>query len=82
MLMLTMLSVNISDIDYITIKNVHYLSIIHNISNSESINLLQNSVLEDLGIYINIVFSYSLLKKVYLFICLFIYLFIYLVYIK
>ena len=73
-----MLSVNISDIDYITIKNVHYLSIIHNISNSESINLLQNSVLEDLGIYINIVFSYSLLKKVYLFICLFIYLFIYL----
>ena len=40
---LTMLSVNISDIAIITIKTVDYCCIIHNISKSEAINLLQNS---------------------------------------
>ena len=45
---LTVLSVNISDIAIITIKNVDYCCIIHN-SKSEAINLLENSVLEDHG---------------------------------
>ena len=42
-----MLSVNISDIAIITFKNVDYRCIIHNISISEAINLLENSVLAD-----------------------------------
>ena len=46
---LTMLSVNISNITIITIKNVDYCCIIHNISKSEAINLLKNSVLDDHG---------------------------------
>ena len=46
---LTMLSVNISDIAIITIKNADYRCIIHNITKSEAINLLENSVLEDRG---------------------------------
>ena len=37
----TMLSVNISDIAIITIKNVDYPCIIPNISNSKAINLLK-----------------------------------------
>ena len=36
---LTMLSVTISDTDIITVKNVDYCCIIHNISKSESFNL-------------------------------------------
>ena len=40
-----MLSVNISDISIITVKNVDYRCIIHNISKSEAINLLENYVL-------------------------------------
>ena len=43
---LTMLSVNIMD-TFVT--NVSYCFIFHNISKSESINLLQNSVCEDRG---------------------------------
>ena len=46
---LTMLNVNISNIAIITIKNVDYCCIIHNISKSEAINLLKNSVLDDRG---------------------------------
>ena len=46
---LTMLSVNISDITIITVKNVDYRCVIHNISRSEAINLLESSVLEDRG---------------------------------
>ena len=46
---LTMLSVNINDIAIITVKNVDYCCIIHNISKSEAINLLKNSVLENRG---------------------------------
>ena len=42
-----MLSVNISDIAIITVKNVDYRCIIHNISKSEAINLIKNYVLED-----------------------------------
>ena len=44
---LTMLSVNISDIAIITIKNVDYYCIIFNIIKSKAINLLGKSVLED-----------------------------------
>ena len=44
---LTLLSVDVSDIAIITIKNVDYHCIIHNISKSEAINLLESSVLED-----------------------------------
>ena len=40
-----MLSVNISDIAIITAKNVDYCCIVHNISKSEAINLLENFVL-------------------------------------
>ena len=43
------LSVNMSDFAIITVKNVDYPCIIHNISKSEAINLLENSVLEDRG---------------------------------
>ena len=46
---LTMLDVDISDIAIITIKNVDYRCIIHNISKSEAINLLENYVLENRG---------------------------------
>ena len=46
---LTMLSVNINDIAIITVKNVDYRCIIHNINKSEAINLLQNSLLEECG---------------------------------
>ena len=44
---LTMLGDNIGDIAIIIIKNIDYHCIIHNISRSEAINLLENSVLED-----------------------------------
>ena len=44
---LTMLSVNISDIAIITVKNVDYYCIIFNIIKSKAINLLGKSVLED-----------------------------------
>ena len=46
---LTMLSYIVSDIAIITIKNVDYRCIIHNISKSEAINILESSVLEDRG---------------------------------
>ena len=46
---LKMLSVNISDSTIITVKNVDYHCIIHNISKSEASKLLKNSVLEYLG---------------------------------
>ena len=45
----TMVSVNISNVAIITIKNVDYCCIIHNITKSEAINLLKNSVFEDRG---------------------------------
>ena len=46
---LTILSVHLNDVAAITIKNVDYCCIIHNISKSEAINLLKNSVLEERG---------------------------------
>ena len=42
-----MVSVNINNIAIITVKNADYCCVIHNISKSEAINLLKNSVLED-----------------------------------
>ena len=61
---LIMLIVNISDIVNITVKNVDYRCIIYNISKSEAINLLKNSVLENRG-YIskNIALNFSLFKQ-------------------
>ena len=41
--------VNISDIAIITIKNVDYRCIIHNVSKSKAIILLKNSALENRG---------------------------------
>ena len=41
---LTMLSINISNIAIITVKNIDYGCIIHNIRKSETINLLKGSV--------------------------------------
>ena len=50
---LTMLCLKISDNNIITVKNVDYRCIIHNISKSEAINLLESAVLENCGyIYI------------------------------
>ena len=46
---LSMLTVNISDVAIITVKNVDYCCIIHKISKSEAIDLLKNSLLEDRG---------------------------------
>ena len=48
---LTMLTVNISDIAIITVKNTDYHCIVHNISKFEAINLLENSNKYILGIY-------------------------------
>ena len=47
--MLTLLSVNISDTAIITLKDVDYSCIIHDISKSEAINLLKIYVLDDRG---------------------------------
>ena len=48
-LVLSMLSVNISDIAILAIRNVDYCFIVHDISKSKAINLLKNSVLENEG---------------------------------
>ena len=61
---LTMLSINISYIAIMTIRNVDYRCVIHNISKSEAINWLKSSVLEDRG-YVALIFS--LLKTVFFF---------------
>ena len=42
-----MLCLNISDIIIITVKNVDYRCIIHKISKSKAINLLESAVLEN-----------------------------------
>ena len=46
-----MLSVNIGNIAIITIENVDYCCIIHNINKSETIDLLKASVLNIVDIY-------------------------------
>ena len=61
---LTILSVNISDIAIIAVKNVDYRCIIHKISKSEAINLLSNSVLKNRGdIYKKNVLNFNLLLR-------------------
>ena len=62
---LTMLSVNRSNIACITVMNFDYCCIIHNISESEAINLLKNSALENCGYIKNIVLNFSLFKTVF-----------------
>ena len=42
-----MLCLNISYITIVTVKNIDYCCIIHKISKSEAINLLENSVVEN-----------------------------------
>ena len=64
---LSVLCINISDIATITVKNVDYCCIIHNISKSEAINLLENSVLEDREYIKKIVLILNLFKTVFLF---------------
>ena len=49
MVAMTVFCLNTSDIAIITVKNVDYRYIIHDINKSEAINLLENSVLEDHG---------------------------------
>ena len=46
---LTMLCLDIKNIAIITVKGVDYRRIIHDISKSEAIHLLEHSVLEDRG---------------------------------
>ena len=46
---LTTLSVNISDIAIVTVKDVDYRCIIYNMSKSEAIDLLRNCVLKNRG---------------------------------
>ena len=46
---LMMLCLNLSDIAVTTVKGVDYCWIIHDISKSEAIHLLENSVLDDRG---------------------------------
>ena len=46
---LRILCLNINNIAIITVKNVYYRCIIHNISKSDAITLLKNSVREDRG---------------------------------
>ena len=48
-----MFCLNVSDIAIITVKSVDYRCIIHDISKSKAILLLENSVLEDRDIYKN-----------------------------
>ena len=63
-----MLSVNMIDIAIITVENVDYHCIIHNISKSEAFSLSKSSVLENIK---NIVLNFSLFKTVsFYFICL------------
>ena len=50
---LTMLCLNITDIATATVKDIDDSFIVHDISKSEAIHLLENTVLENLGIYKN-----------------------------
>ena len=63
-----MLSVNIDVIAIITVKNVDYRCIIHNISKCEAINLLKNDILENRG-YIFFTFQ-SIQISFFYFFCL------------
>ena len=59
------LSVTISDIAIIAIKNVDYFCIIHNISKSEAVNLLKNSVFKDRGYFYKILSAQDSFFKIF-----------------
>ena len=46
---LTILCLNISDIAITTVKNIDYSFIIHEISESQAIHLLENYIVDDCG---------------------------------
>ena len=65
---LTLWYLKISVISIITIKSVDYRWIIHDISKSEAINLLKNSVFEDRGcIYKKYCFKFQLLQDSFIY---------------
>ena len=57
-----MLCLSISDIAFISVKNVDYCCIIHGISKSERINLLKNYVLGNFGYIWKCISKKSILK--------------------
>ena len=59
---LLMLCINISDITIITIIVIDYRFIVYDINNSDAINLLENSVLDDYG-YIKNLFQRNQYEK-------------------
>ena len=63
---LTTLCLNISKITIIAVKNVDYCCIIHNISNSYAIDLLENSILEDWFILLLRFYTWVFLKNIVL----------------
>ena len=64
---LAILSVNISDIAIITVKNVDCRCMIHSINKSEAINLLKNYVLKIVGIYKKVLSQISVYSKDFFF---------------
>ena len=76
------ISVIISTIAVITIKNVDYHCVIHEISKFEAINFLKNSVLEDHGyiyiyIYICVCVCVCVYMYMYIYICVYIHIYKY-----
>ena len=67
------LCLNISDIAIITVKNVDYRCIIHNISKSEAINLLKNMFLKIVGMYKRYCLNFQSTQDSFFFTCLFCY---------
>ena len=59
---LKILSLNIRDVAFITVKDVDYFCIIHNISKSEAIHLSKESVLDDRGHIPKFIFKKAILK--------------------
>ena len=60
-----LLCLNISDIAIITVKNVDYHCIMYDINKSESIHLLENSVLEDREYLLNLSLFETFFKKLF-----------------
>ena len=59
---LKILSLNISDVAFITVKDVDYFCTIHDISKSEAIHLSKESVLDDRGHIPKFIFKKAILK--------------------
>ena len=64
-----LLSVYIRDIEITTVKNFNYRCIIHNISKSEAINLLENPVLKEccleFSVGVFLLFLFSIYKMIH-----------------